>query len=376
MLIGWIFRAYRVAMLPPTPRCPSRDSVYERQGSRGCRRLFRNVLFVCTAFGIAACGGDDNEPAHGRSGSAPDLTEGDRNYLSEQDFKSRPELAARPDQLVLLDAGPGTSGQATVDHLTRHLFREGDYRFCIPAGESALSGMLLEGSDGRVVARLARSDGCVTVTLGDDTYRMRTSHLASAITGAPRVGFISPQLPPTPLVGADGKPVPGWWSLQPDPSLDPLNRRRPGRVTMHQWSGAEQAMVADFASVQFDANSLFNLRDSGHPLVVRSGNTPLGADKAASSDAFLVSLGASPANTFKTINVVDQGRYSVMLGTTDVLGAGSAFFASDAPTPAGPTVRALWGNQQSKKPARDSQGNEGPVPLLRRRVAVGRAERR
>jgi len=272
---------------------------------------------------LSGCGaGNDSQPAP--------MQQAGRSVLYEREFGDHPELAAQRHQTVVLDlqSAPGT---ATQEHLTRHQLPQGLYRFCMEPDERFLTGMVLEDSGGNAVAKLDRQSGCVEADLPTDVYRMRIMHDPGTLASADRVAFIRASAPATPLLGKDGKPLGGWWALQPDPALDPAGQWRAGRVTVQESFRVIRLLQPDFISQQFDGASLFSFTDPDYPFVyfgssggpVRIGFTPIG------SGIYLrpLDFGAFP---FKSMGITDLGSYRLQFGKSgSVLGSADNLYASD-----------------------------------------------
>jgi uncharacterized protein YjbI with pentapeptide repeats len=298
-------------------------------------RIAMLLLAICAL--LAGCGAGDNNQNSQTSQAVP-TNQPERVFFYEREFADQPTLAARRHQTVILDLQPGSTATAQ-EHITRHQLEQGLYRFCMEQGESYLTGMVLEDGAGKAVIKLDRTSGCVEASLPADVYRMRMMHDASAVAGAKRVAFVRAPAPVTPLLGTDGKPLGGWWALQPDPSLDPTGQQRQGRVTMRNSSiPATQLLQPDFASQQFDGSSLFRFTDPSYPFeYFGSPGTPPGSP---------VRIGFTPINSsiypvpldfftfpFKDMGITDLGSYRMQFGKSHSPRAGAAgsenFYAFD-----------------------------------------------
>jgi uncharacterized protein YjbI with pentapeptide repeats len=314
----------------------------DRQGQamQPSSRHYRNrqtisivILLLAICALLAGCGAGDNNQTNQANQAAP-TTQPERVFFYERDFADQPTLAARRHQTVILDLQPGSTATAQ-EHITRHQLEQGLYRFCMEQDESYLKGMVLEDGAGKAVTKLDRTSGCMEANLPADVYRMRIMHDASTVAAAKRVAFVRAPAPITPLLGKDGKPLGGWWALQPDPSLDPTGQQRQGRVTMRdQPLLVTKTLQPDFTSQQFDGSSLFRFTDPSYPFEyfgspggpVRIGFTPI------NSSIYPVPLDFFTF-PFKDMGITDLGSYRMQFGKSHTPRAGTAgtenFYAFD-----------------------------------------------
>ena len=244
--------------------------------SRNCFVLL--ALLPCALALVSGCK-EDQPPAS--------LTQPERPFLYEADFARTPTLAARQDQVVVVDLEPTGGAQATAEDLARYELEAGMYRFCIEKDDPYLEHLRLENGDGQAAVDLDASAECVDVHLDAGTYRLRLRHRGADISGAHRVAFVHRLSPRPTLLGDGGVPRTGWWALAPN---DPTGKLRPGRLhaqppprpvgTNKNFYQAAEPIVADFSSQQIDQSALFSFRNLGGSFaddgpLVRSGMYPL-----------------------------------------------------------------------------------------------------
>ena len=122
--------------------------------SRDCFVLL--ALLLCALALVSGCK-EDQPPAS--------LTQPERPFLYEADFARTPTLAARQDQVVVVDLEPTGGPQATAEDLSRYELEAGMYRFCIEKGEPYLEHLRLEDGEGQAAVDLDASAECVDVHL-------------------------------------------------------------------------------------------------------------------------------------------------------------------------------------------------------------------
>jgi uncharacterized protein YjbI with pentapeptide repeats len=279
------------------------------------------LLLIACAL-LPGCGAGDNNHPLPTTQMQPE-----RAFFYEREFTDNANLAASRRQTAVLDLQSGVRTTAQ-GHRTRHQFEQGLYRFCMEQDESYLTGMALEDSAGKTVIKLGRTSGCVEASLPAGVYQMHVMHDASAVASANRVAFVRAPAPVTPLLGADGKPLGGWWALQPDPSLDPTGQQRQGRVTMREQALLVTTMLQpDFTSQQFDGSSLFSFSDPGYPFeyFASPGNPVRIGFTSINSSIYPVPLDFFTF-PFDNMSITDLGSYRMQFGKSHSPPAGTENF--------------------------------------------------
>jgi uncharacterized protein YjbI with pentapeptide repeats len=261
------------------------------------------------------------------------LTRPERPFLYEADFARTPNLAALPDQVVVIDLEPTNAAQATAEDLSRHELQAGAHRFCIEKGDPSFEHLRLEDGEGRAVVDLDASAECADVHLEAGTYLLRLRHRGAGIGSANQVGFFRRLSSGFSPLRDGGVPLPGWWALAPD---DPTGKERQGRL--HALPPPRTIcdggtcylpglpIVADFSSRQIDDTALFDFSHLGGEGVggpylipgIRSGPYPLDLtwDLPGSSVLIAVSDGVVHiGNKFlaSALKIVDLGNGKVQL---------------------------------------------------------------
>jgi uncharacterized protein YjbI with pentapeptide repeats len=279
----------------------------------------------------------------------------------ERDFAQNPALAAWPHDVVVLELEAVRRGRAMRQSLARYRLDVGTHTFCLDADDSHVTGLIVEDGAGRPILELhlpmhqrrslVRSSvrgRCARTILPSGTYQVRVTHDGRLITGASGVAFMQAAPPSPSLVDAQGKPAAGWWALRPDPNLDPLGRRREGRVTLgpeQELARGVRPLVADFASKQIDDTSLFDVHDVRRPLVKASGGIPLDLAKVGSNPDLTLVADADPSRTQTFFHdttplvVTDLGQYRAQLGVRRADRRIASVFLGTAP--ASPTTFML-----------------------------------
>lgn len=311
----------------------------------------RGAILVVALVGLGLAG-----PAWAQLAAEPAV-------FHERDFAQNAALAARPHDVVVLELEAVRRGRAMRKNLARYRLDAGTHTFCLDADDSHVTGLVVEDAAGRPVLELhlparqrrsrARSPGqapgkCARTILPSGTYQLRFTHDGRLVTGASRVAFVQAAPPSPSLVDAQGRPAAGWWALRPDPNLDPIGKRREGRVTLgpeQELAAGVRPVIADFASKQIDDTSLFDVHDVRRPLVKASGGLPLDLAKIGSSPDFTLEADADPTRTQTFFHdttplvVTDLGQYRAQLGVRRADRRMASVFLGT--TPASPTTFML-----------------------------------
>ncbi len=154
----------------------------------------------------------------GSSGSPPQP----RTWYYEHEFQNDPNLAARPDQVVVIDVLPGER-QSEHAGIPYHYEKGGGHLFAIPADEPFIDRVEVFDPSGVLVAALERGDGGAYLEMAPGNYSIRVLHDGISAPDQGTVAFIRRQI-------AGPAPLPA--ESPPESATSPIDPQHPAYVAL------------------------------------------------------------------------------------------------------------------------------------------------